>query len=75
MLPADAASGTATPSRELTDLRWVDFDQAGNLPLPNMTRRILPRLQALFGDLPRAEDQRPVMFYRSLHGKRQWTEQ
>jgi 8-oxo-dGTP pyrophosphatase MutT (NUDIX family) len=73
--PADAASGTATPSRELTDVRWVDFDEAGSLPLPNMTRRILPRLQALFADLPRAGDPRPVMFYRSLHGKRQWSEQ
>ena len=75
LLPADAASGTATPSRELTDVRWVDFDEADNLPLPNMTRRILPRLQALFADLPRADDPRPVMFYRSLHGKRQWSEQ
>jgi 8-oxo-dGTP pyrophosphatase MutT (NUDIX family) len=75
LLDAAAIAEEARPSRELTDVRWVSIDDAMNLPLPNMTKRIVPRLRPLLGDLPKPDEARPVMFYRAQRGVRLWTEQ
>ena len=56
----DPASG----SGELDELAWFDWDAAGALDLPSITRAILHEVA-----LRLAEPGRPVPFHRFVRGK------
>jgi 8-oxo-dGTP pyrophosphatase MutT (NUDIX family) len=64
---AHRAAGVVHEGAELTELVWVDLDEAQRLDIPNITRMVLARLAAL-GPQP-WDKARPRPFFRMVRGR------
>ena len=69
MARAEDASGEIRHSSELGDIRWVQLDEARELPLPTITGLILGEVGRLVKEPPNRSKQRRIPLFTTVHRK------
>ncbi|MDO8977143.1 NUDIX domain-containing protein [Reyranella sp.] len=69
MARAEDASGEIRHSSEMGDIRWVQLDEARELPLPTITGLILGEIGRLVKEPPDRTAQRKIPLFTTVHRK------
>jgi 8-oxo-dGTP pyrophosphatase MutT (NUDIX family) len=67
MARAEDATGEIRHSSELGDIRWVQLDEARELPLPTITGLILGEIGRLVKEPPNRKKQRKIPLFTTVH--------
>lgn len=73
MTAADNATGVIRGNGELGDIRWIDLDEAQDLPLPRITHVVLEAVEKRLAHPPRPAG--PIPLYRRIHGVDRYMEE
>ena len=69
MARAEDATGEIRHSSEMGDIRWVQLDEARELPLPTITGLILGEIGRLVKEPPDRNSQRKIPLFTTVHRK------
>ncbi len=69
MARAEDATGEIRHSSEMGDIRWVQLDEARELPLPTITGLILGEIGRLVKEPPSRKEQRKIPLFTTVHRK------
>ena len=69
MARAEDATGEIRHSSEMGDIRWVQLDEARELPLPTITGLILGEIGRLVKEPPDRKKQRKIPLFITVHRK------